>query len=178
MNKPKAEITAEAVNQALQAGAKSLTAVAKSLGYKSGSSGVLKTLQKDGMTIIVSSHILAELEEYCTAMLVIRDGQIRENVVLSAHQSTSTVTIGVTLARALDEDQERDIRDQLGDDFKPVVGDRTHLFFTTPANANSQYHLLRNLMDLRIPVSSFTPQEKKLQTLYLELAQERTRGQA
>ena len=39
-------------------------------------SSVLKALKQDGMTIIVSSHILAELEEYCTAMLVIRDGRI------------------------------------------------------------------------------------------------------
>lgn len=28
------------------------------------------------MTIVVSSHILAELEDYATQMLMIRDGQV------------------------------------------------------------------------------------------------------
>ncbi len=37
-------ITADEINKAVEAGAKSLTAVAKHLGYKSGSSGVLKKI--------------------------------------------------------------------------------------------------------------------------------------
>ena len=39
-------------------------------------SGVFKQLQNEGMTLVVSSHILAELEDYCTDMLVIREGKL------------------------------------------------------------------------------------------------------
>lgn len=39
-------------------------------------SHLLKTLQKEGMTIIVSSHILSELEDYSTHMLMIKNGKI------------------------------------------------------------------------------------------------------
>jgi ABC-2 type transport system ATP-binding protein len=31
------------------------------------------------MTLVVSSHILAELEEYCTGMLILQDGRIVEH---------------------------------------------------------------------------------------------------
>ena len=44
MSQPKTEITAEAINQALQAGAKSLTGIATALGFKSGSSSTLKRI--------------------------------------------------------------------------------------------------------------------------------------
>src|SRR5262249_59118543 len=37
---------------------------------------VFRELRADGMTLIVSSHILAELEDYSTHLLAIRDGRI------------------------------------------------------------------------------------------------------
>lgn len=39
-------------------------------------SQLLILLAKEGITMLVSSHILAELEDYCTHMLVLRDGRI------------------------------------------------------------------------------------------------------
>jgi ABC-2 type transport system ATP-binding protein len=37
------------------------------------------SLRAQGMTLLVSSHILAELEEYSTSMVIIRDGKIVEH---------------------------------------------------------------------------------------------------
>lgn len=37
---------------------------------------IFKDLQKSGVTLMVSSHILAELQEYCSHMLVLREGRI------------------------------------------------------------------------------------------------------
>ena len=39
-------------------------------------SGLLTSLRDAGMTLLVSSHILAELESYCTDMIIMRDGRI------------------------------------------------------------------------------------------------------
>ncbi len=39
-------------------------------------SQLLVLLSKEGITMLVSSHILSELEDYCTHMLVLRDGRI------------------------------------------------------------------------------------------------------
>ena len=38
---------------------------------------LLKRCQREGMTILVSSHILAELEDYCTHFMIIQDGQLK-----------------------------------------------------------------------------------------------------
>ncbi|ULJ59299.1 ABC transporter ATP-binding protein [Wielerella bovis] len=43
---------------------------------------LLLDLKASGMTILVSSHILSELDEYCTHMLVIRDGRIQAHQAL------------------------------------------------------------------------------------------------
>jgi ABC-2 type transport system ATP-binding protein len=39
-------------------------------------SGLIRSLRDAGMTLIISSHILAELEQYSTHMLTMRGGQI------------------------------------------------------------------------------------------------------
>jgi ABC-2 type transport system ATP-binding protein len=41
-------------------------------------SALFVELNQAGSTLIVSSHILAELEDYCTQMLVMRDGKISD----------------------------------------------------------------------------------------------------
>jgi len=47
-------------------------------------SGLILKLAADGMTIVVSSHILAELEDYSTRMLMIRDGRVAGGGVVAA----------------------------------------------------------------------------------------------
>ena len=47
----------------------------------------------EGMTIVVSSHILAELEDYCTQMLMIRDGQVAGGGVVAAGGAISDQTL-------------------------------------------------------------------------------------
>jgi ABC-2 type transport system ATP-binding protein len=53
---------------------------------------LMRALAEEGMTILVSSHILAELESYCTAMLVLEKGR------LLRHQSLDTLAAPVTAA--------------------------------------------------------------------------------
>ena len=47
-------------------------------------SDLILSLARDGMTIVVSSHILAELEYYSTQMLMIRDGAVAGGGVVAA----------------------------------------------------------------------------------------------
>ena len=42
-------------------------------------SATLRHLAESGMTILVSSHILTELEDYCTHVLVLRKGKVVEH---------------------------------------------------------------------------------------------------
>lgn len=47
-------------------------------------SGLFRTLQARGMTLVVSSHILSELDEYCTHILSLRDGRVSRYASLTA----------------------------------------------------------------------------------------------
>lgn len=46
--------------------------------------GVFQSLQADGMSLLVSSHILAELDEYSTHMLALNQGRVLEHRALQA----------------------------------------------------------------------------------------------
>src|SRR5207253_3245378 len=48
-------------------------------------SAQFRQLQAEGKTLIVSSHILAELEEYSTHMLALRAGRVIEFQEIGAH---------------------------------------------------------------------------------------------
>ena len=64
-------------------------------------SGLMRGLAAEGMTLVVSSHILSELEEYCTAMLVLREGRVIEYRALHETQTTAaTRRVRLALAQA------------------------------------------------------------------------------
>ena len=63
-----------------------------------GLSALFRQLRAEGMTLIVSSHILAELDEYSSHMLAIKDGRAVEFRRIGA-----TVETGVTLRIVLAE---------------------------------------------------------------------------
>lgn len=50
---------------------------------------LFRTLQSRGMTLVVSSHILSELDEYCTHILSIREGRVSRFASLAAATPTS-----------------------------------------------------------------------------------------
>ena len=134
-------------------------------------SAVLKALQQEGMTILVSSHILAELEEYCTAMLVIRDGKMRDHVVLQEHQAAAvTTTVRITLARDLSADDKTKFNDKFGMKYNPVFETARQVTLTAENDATLQHTILKDCIELGLPVCGFVVAEKKLQNLYLEMA--------
>ena len=57
-------------------------------------SGLFRQLRSDGMTLVVSSHILAELEEYSTHMLAIRDGRVAEFTAVAEWAGNSASPAG------------------------------------------------------------------------------------
>lgn len=56
-------------------------------------SGLITRLAGEGMTIVVSSHILAELEDYSTRMLMLRDGRVAGDGVVAAGEADSAASL-------------------------------------------------------------------------------------
>ena len=127
-------------------------------------------LRQKGITIIVSSHILAELEDYCTDMLVIRDGVIKSHVKLSEHEADQSVTmfIGVQEPSAK---HLKFIESYEGVGECHVTGD--HIAVSFAGDKDKQRDFLKALIGEKIPVYQFNPSKKTLQGAYMDLAEKK-----
>jgi ABC-2 type transport system ATP-binding protein len=134
-------------------------------------SAFIVRLQKRGMTIIVSSHILAELEDYCTDMLVIRDGEIRSHVTLSQYQAehqTAQVT-RIEMCFLTQSDAHVELiaaHPEVSQCYQE--GEDVQCDFTGDAAAQSAF--LKYLIQHDVPVSRFVPMQRTLKSAYMDLA--------
>jgi len=131
-----------------------------------GLATALKTLCAEGMTIIVSSHILAELDDYSTHILMIRDGKIIEHAPLRALEDAPDdhVRIAITLAAA---------DSRLPEILNAVPGivveraDARSALLSTNGGTTTRQALLKGLVDAGLPVVEFSAERPGLQDAYL-----------
>ena len=128
-------------------------------------SHLFRALQQQGMTIVVSSHILAELEDYCTSMLVLRDGVILEHRA-SSEQEQQTLTVRVTFAR--DADKYKAQIDGFAGATTPTL-DGQIVKFRYRGNEDELQSLLKLLINAGAPVKNFDSSPERLQDVYLSL---------
>jgi ABC-2 type transport system ATP-binding protein len=127
-------------------------------------SRLLTGLRDDGMTILVSSHILAELEHYCTDMLILRDGRVVDHQALSAAEDAGVDLIldlaepFATLAAVL--------RDFEGVSRVTVTDSSARLRFS--GTEKSRHHLLRTLIEQGVPISGLREDQVSLQQTYFD----------
>lgn len=140
---------------------------------RSDLSTILKTLQAQGMTIMVSSHILAELEEYCTAMLVIRGGKIINHTSLHDHITAQYVTLIASFLHTPTAEQKHRIEELYGTLYAPLIWHDHHLTMNAPLDGQKQHEILSELIKCGLSVYKFAAEEKSLQTLYLEMAHQK-----
>lgn len=116
---------------------------------------LLRHLADQGMTIVVSSHILAELETYCTAMLVLRAGRVVEHRRLSQQQADShTMRLCLSDTAAVASAHEF-LATQA--QVTALDGDGAMLHFTLSGDETTQTALLRALIEHKLPISAFAP---------------------
>jgi len=122
------------------------------------------TLQSQGMTLMVSSHILAELEEYSTSMLIIRDGKIIEHQQLK-HRGAQSLLIRVSTTR--DSTELASILAQ-----QPLVEilktEPQYCLFRYAGDHDGMHGLLRILIDNNIPVYHFSEEKLNMHDAYLQ----------
>jgi ABC-2 type transport system ATP-binding protein len=125
-------------------------------------SELITRLAGDGMTIIVSSHILAELEDYSTRMLMLRDGAVAGGGVVEAGsgaQSREREVVEVVFS-APPPDLEQTLT---GLKLKVVsLADATAVI-----EADEGSDIVRRLVEAGLSVRSFTPVRRTLEQAYL-----------
>jgi len=125
--------------------------------------GLILDLQRQGMTLLVSSHILAELESYCSDMLILRQGRIVEQTVLRPRKQQ--ITIRLQLAVAIAELTEKLARI---DAIQAVnVENNQTAWLLMPDDKQQQHLVLQTLLAQGLPVCEFSAESPTMQDAYL-----------
>ncbi len=130
---------------------------------------IIKSLQQAGMTVLISSHILSDLEELCTSIGIMELGYLVESSTLSAlhdrlsHQQIILSTLG-----------EMDVLQTALKQYPHVQGmeriqgtqELRVQFSGSPEDASG---LLRSLVQSDIPIHEFHCTKDSLETIFLKL---------
>ena len=124
---------------------------------------LLTRLQGEGMTLLVSSHILAELDAYSTHMLVLRDGRVIDNRTLGG-PAVAGARVRVALAAPVMGWQER-ARGCAG--VQVVEADGSNGVLLVAGGDRELAATLKFLVEAGLPVAGFHAERENLQDSYL-----------
>ncbi len=121
-------------------------------------------LRDQGMTLVVSSHILSELDEYSTDMLILREGRILSHDPIEP-PAEATVRLRVSLTEPC-----RGLQALLSglSGVSAVEGDERSVVLSFNGDAAARHHLLKSLLDQGLQVCAFAEQQRNMQSAYLE----------
>jgi ABC-2 type transport system ATP-binding protein len=125
-------------------------------------STLLVSLKDQGMTLVVSSHILAELEDYCTAMVIMDDGRIvGGNAIKVRDDERPRYILEIATPRS-------DLRDFLAGraGLDLFEADQHHALFAFTRNPGARAKLIRDLLAAGFAVSSFGESTRALEEAY------------
>ncbi len=127
-------------------------------------SELFRSLQRAGKTLIISSHILAELDQYATDLLILREGRMVERRPL-AEPAEAAGNLRIRLL-AVPENLPGTLADfpLLGE--PEVDGDRVTARFT--GTDAERHELLAALLKAGLPITDFHLERENLQSRYLE----------
>jgi len=132
---------------------------------------LLRSLATRGMTLLVSSHILAELEDYSTDMVIVDGGRIVENRALGGMTQAGIATATMVLELAGEAPGlEATLSGMAGVGDLVVSGNEAR--FTLQDDASRRASLLRHLVEAGIPVAGLARERTSLQDSYIKRVNE------
>ena len=127
-------------------------------------SSLITSLQSKGQTLVVSSHILSELEDYSTAMLTVHDGKILAHKKLSDVTTIEKKIVDIDLLE-LPADFENQINEQSN---VKLISRRANAFtLEIEGNDANLHQILQILISKGFKICSFIPRQTSLQDEYL-----------
>ena len=121
-------------------------------------------LRNRGLTLLVSSHILSELEAYSTHMLILREGRLVEHRALDT-KIESTSLMGVQILNGIERLMTALANDDRASALEPT---ERGCQFNFTGDAEARASLLRSLIDDGFEVSNFAAVTEDLQQSYLK----------
>lgn len=139
---------------------------------------IIRVLQAAGMTILISSHVLSDLAELCTAIGVMELGCLVESTTLAdLYNRLGQRTISIFLLEGVEQLQDC-LKNQPGvEDWQinydqgdqPNSAPGTHCSVIFSGSPEDSANLLRNLIYAGCRVSQFHCQQEDLESIFLKL---------
>jgi len=132
---------------------------------------LLKSLARDGKTILVSSHVLTELQDLCDSIGIMREGKmvINGNLQEVVERATLTKTILMELLHPFPQTHGFLIAHPSAHFSGEVDESATLIEFTFDGDNEEVANLLRALVELGAPVKSFHERKADVESLFLSV---------
>ena len=130
---------------------------------------LLKSLARDGKTILVSSHVLTELQDLCDSIGIMREGKmvVNGNLQEVVERATPTKTILMELLHPFPQTHGFLIAHPSAHFTGEVDESPTLIEFTFDGENEEVANLLRALVELGAPVKSFHERKADVESLFL-----------
>jgi len=130
---------------------------------------IMRELIASGKTIVVSSHILPELSEFCTSVGIMERGRLvvsgAVDEVLRSVRAVQEIEVTVTRDASIVSSALRGVS---GVNKVRVDGDRAVIEFS--GSREHQAHLLKTLVDAGVQVVAFAERRATLEQIFMKVA--------
>jgi ABC-2 type transport system ATP-binding protein len=126
---------------------------------------LIKQLAGEGMTVFLSSHLLAEVEELCTRVAVIHSGRIVYEGSLAELHASATPRFRL---RTSDQQVARALM-EVNSGVRELEADGDELVFV--ADEATVLGLSRALVEAGLGISALVPESASLERLFFELTE-------
>jgi ABC-2 type transport system ATP-binding protein len=131
---------------------------------------IVKALQEAGMTILISSHVLSDLEELCTSVGIMELGYLVESASLSSlYQRLSRQQIILSTLGSLNILQSELKNCPHVERMEILSHDNPTMRVQFSGTAENSAELLRSLIESGIPLTEFHRTQDNLETIFLQL---------
>ena len=130
----------------------------------------IKTLQQVGITILISSHILSDLEDFCTAIGIMEQGRLVQSGQLHTLYEPATQQLIISVVDNIDG-LARYLSDQTIS-AKQLDNNQLAIRFTDDAQAAA--NLLRQLISADFAITEFYRTQETLEDIFIRSGHRRT----
>ena len=130
----------------------------------------IKMLQQEGMTILISSHILSDLEDFCTAIGIMEQGRLVQSGQLHTLYETSTQQLIISVVDNIDG-----LTRYLSEQTIPTRQlDNNQLAIQFTDDAQAVADLLRQLISADFTITEFYRTQETLEDIFIRSGNRRT----